>query len=226
MTDYKDENIWLMQGDCLERMKEIPDGVAKLAVIDPPYKMTNNGKSCRPNFVKPVTGNNIFEGDYSTEWMSVVFDKLATQAHCYVFCNVQSIEDYLIRMKCAGFKLHNIITMIKDTKMPNRWYIKYTEFILMFRKGPAYKINDMRSRDYFLAKMPKRSNGRLHPTQKPQDVIEMLVSNSSNQYDLVFDPFMGSGTTGVACKNLNRKFIGIELDDNYFEVAKERILNV
>jgi len=224
-NDYKDENLWLMYGDCLERMNEIPDGSIDLAVIDPPYKMTNNGKSCRPNFAKVVKNNNLFGTKHNDSWIDVLYRLMATDSHCYIFTNVQSIEIYLSKMKEAGFKLHNIISMIKDTKMPNRWYLKYTEFILFFRKGKAFPINDMTSRDYIYAKMPTKRNGRVHETQKPLDVVAKLIENSSIENATVLDIFMGSGTTGVACKNLNRKFIGIEMDDHYFEVGKNRILN-
>ena len=69
----------------------------------------------------------------------------------------------------------------------------------------------------------ERNNGKQHPTQKPNDLMERIIKTSSNQGDTVLDLFMGSGSTGVACMNTNRNFIGIELDDEYFEIAKERI---
>lgn len=69
----------------------------------------------------------------------------------------------------------------------------------------------------------ERNNGKQHPTQKPNDLMERIIKTSSNQGDTVLDLFMGSGSTGVACKNLNRNFIGIELDDKYFEIARRRI---
>ena len=69
----------------------------------------------------------------------------------------------------------------------------------------------------------ERNNGKLHPTQKPIDILERIIKTSSNENDVVLDCFMGSGSTGVACKRTNRSFIGIELDDNYFEIAKKRI---
>ena len=62
-----------------------------------------------------------------------------------------------------------------------------------------------------------------HPTEKPIELMKLYIENSSNQNDTVLDPFMGSGSTGVACKNINRNFIGIELDENYFNIAKKRI---
>ena len=113
--------------------------------------------------------------------------------------------------------------MKKDTGMPNRWYLKNTELILFFRKGNAKPINDLTSRDWFEVKMPTKKNGKTHITQKPFNLIRKLVTNSSNENDVVLDPFMGSGTTGVACVDSNRNFIGIELDEKYFNIAKSRI---
>ena len=63
----------------------------------------------------------------------------------------------------------------------------------------------------------------MHPTQKPVDMIEYMLSKFSNEYDVVLDPFMGSGSTGAACQNTNRNFIGFELDETYFNIAKERL---
>ena len=68
-----------------------------------------------------------------------------------------------------------------------------------------------------------KNTGKNHPTQKPLDIIERVIKTSSNENDTILDCFMGSGTTGVACKNLNRNFIGIELDSKYFKIAKDRI---
>ena len=113
--------------------------------------------------------------------------------------------------------------MIKDTGMPNRWYYKQTELVLFLRKGEAKPINDYTSRDWFNATMPKAKDGKLHITQKPLDVIEKLLTNSSFESQTILDPFMGSGTTGAACVNTNRKFIGIEKDEGYFKISQERI---
>ena len=81
----------------------------------------------------------------------------------------------------------------------------------------------MKSPDFFHVDMPKKSNGKLHITQKPLDFIEMLVTNSSKPNDLILDPFMGSGTTAIACMNTNRNFIGFEMDKGYYDIACKRI---
>lgn len=219
--------IILKQGDCLELMKDIPDNSVDLVVADPPYRMTKRGKSCRPNYMPNNMGDNVFDGSVpsSEQWMRECYRVLKNDTHFYTFCNTNDLRQYLIDADKVGFKLHNVITMIKDTKMPNRWYLKYCELILFFRKGKAKPINNMTSKDYVKVEMPTKKNGKLHITQKPLGLITKLVTNSSEINQLVLDPFMGSGTTGVACINTNRNFIGFELDEKYFNIAKERIEN-
>jgi len=219
------KNIKLLHGDCLEVMKTIPDGSIDMILCDPPYTMTKLGKSCRPNYMPANRGDNLFTGSIpkAEDWMKECFRVLKDGTHFYTFCNTNDIQSYLNSATNAGFKLHNVLTMIKDTKMPNRWYLKFTEIVLFFRKGKAKAINDMTSRDYEFVKMPTKKNGKLHVTQKPLDFIQRLVGNSSKRGELVLDIFMGSGTTGVAAKNLNRKFIGIEKDLAYYDIAMKRI---
>ena len=159
------------------------------------------------------------------KWIFECYRVLKNGTHFYTFCNTNSILEYLEAANKVGFKLHNIIVMKKDTGMPNRWYLKNTELILFFRKGKAKPINDYTSRDWFDVKMPTLKNGKVHITQKPLSIIQTFVLNSSVENDIVLDIFMGSGTTGIACINTNRNFIGIELDEDYFNIAKERIEN-
>ena len=99
--------------------------------------------------------------------------------------------------------------------------MKNCEFTLFFKKGKAKTINNPSSK--MVHKFNNPTGKKLHPTEKPVDLMEMYVLNSSNKSDLVLDPFMGSGSTGIACINTGRSFIGIELDEKYFNIAKERI---
>ncbi len=219
------EDIRLIQGDCLEKMKCISDNSIDLIVTDPPYTMTKRGKSCRPNWMPNNMGDNVFEGKIpnAKEWFKECFRVLKDGTHFYTFCNTNDIKNFLDVAEETGFNLHNILVMKKDTGMPNRWYMKNTELILFFRKGKAKPINDYTSRDFIEVIMPKKNSGKFHITQKPLSLIQKLVTNSSNENEVVLDPFMGSGTTGVACLKTNRKFIGIELNEEYFSIAKNRI---
>ena len=98
-------------------------------------------------------------------------------------------------------------------------YAPKYEFILYGHKGRRLR-NGFRYPDILKF---NRTGNKYHPTQKPADLIELLLNQSSNENERVFDGFMGSGSTGVACMNINRKFIGIELDENYFNISKQRI---
>lgn len=211
----------LLHGDCISRMQEIDARSVDLIVTDPPYNMTKTGNSCRPNY---MPGGDILEGEAPNPgvWMAECFRVLSDNAHFYTFCNRNDLLEYLQAAKKVGFELHNTLSMIKDTKMPNRWYLKYTETVLFFRKGKAFAINDMTSRDYHLVSMPKHGS-KVHPTQKPLDFITRLVINSSDVGQVVLDPFMGGGTTGVACRNAGRQFIGIEKNPDFFAIAEQRL---
>lgn len=211
--------------DCLEGMKLLPDNSIDLVVTDPPYTMTKRGKSCRPNWMPHNMGDNVFEGEIPVvqKWMKECFRVLKDGTHFYTFCNINDITHYLQTAKEIGFKLHNIISMIKDTGMPNRWYYKQTELVLFFRKGKAKPINDMTSRDNIKVVMPKQSTGKIHITQKPDDFIEKLITNSSVEGEVVLDPFMGSATTAMASNRTNRNWIGFELNPVNFELANKRL---
>lgn len=216
------KNGVFLLGDCLELMKDIPNNSIDMVLTDPPYKMTPTGNSVRPNYMP----NGHIIGKQTPiirDWMQIIFDKLKQETHFYTFVNLNEIQDYLNVASDIGFKLHNIIIMNKDTHMPNRWYMKYNEIILFFRKGKAKAINDKGSKDFFQVKMPTLKNGKIHPTEKPLDIIEKLVFNSSKEGQVVLDPFSGSGTTAIAAEKLNRKWICIEKDETYYNKAIERI---
>ena len=134
--------------------------------------------------------------------------------------NDRNINELLNICEKVGFKLLNILVWGKSKHSPNRYYLKNCEFIVFLRKGKAKNINNMGTKQLLLINNVENKN---HPSEKPIKLMKILIKNSTNEQDKVLDPFMGSGTTGVACKELNRNFIGIELDEKYFKIAKERI---
>lgn len=217
--------IKLLHNDCIVAAKKLKDNSVDLILCDPPYKMTTGGKSCRPGYRKSNMKANLFTGSLpnTDTWIKECYRLLKDGTHFYIFTNTVSIREYLNSASEAGFKLHNIITMIKDTRMPSRWYYKETELVLFFRKGRAKPINDFSCSDNVNVIMPKKRTGKLHVTQKPLDFTKKLITNSTKKGETVADIFMGSGTTGVACVQTGRKFIGIEIDADYFKIAEERI---
>lgn len=217
--------IKLVCSDCMKGLRSLQDESVDLVVTDPPYLQTSRGKSCRPNYMKDGIRDNLF--DYPliepSVWMSEVYRVLKPDTHFYTFCNTNDLQRYLETASKVGFKLHNVISMIKDTKMPNQWYLKYVEYVLFFRKGKAKPINDPTSRNYAFVNMPTQKNGKIHITQKPQNFIEKLITNSSQPGDIVLDPFMGGATTAAACVATNRNFLGYEIDADSFNAAQTRM---
>lgn len=109
--------------------------------------------------------------------------------------------------------------------MPNHYYMRCYECILMLRKGNAKDINDMTSRN--ILDVPNVKAGtKVHVCQKPVELMSILINNSSNEGDIVCDPFMGSGSTGVACLETGRRFVGMEIEEQYYNIAEDRIKNV
>lgn len=212
------ENTMLGQGDCLELMKNIPDGSVDMVLTDPPYGM---------NFVsnRRAKTYDAIVNDNSLDWI----DGLASEcyriakdntAH-YVFCSYHHMDKFKQAFE-RYFKVKNILTWVKNNHSTGDLkgdFAPKTEFILFVQKGRCLIRG---KRDCNVLQYAKTGN-ELHPTQKPIDMLEFLINKFSDENMVVCDPFMGSGSTGVACINTNRKFIGIELDQNYFEIAKKRI---
>ena len=131
-------------------------------------------------------------------------------------------EDITKRAKKAGFDFHNLLIWDKGTVTPNRWYMKGCEFVGFFYKGTAKSINNCSSKA--LVKYPQIDE-TMHPTEKPVGLMQHYIENSTQPGQTVIDPFMGTSTTGVACVKSGRKFVGIEIDQEWFDVACERIEN-
>ena len=244
MSDYKDDNVWLMKGDCLERMKEIPVGSVDLVLTDPPYGTT----ACKWDSVIPL-------GEMWSAVNRVVKDKTPIVLTCS-----QPYTSVLVSSNIKNFKHEWVWDKVKPGAFAVAKYrpLRQQEDIMVFSKnggsvnyypimveqkprtGKIYsgsdsapvKYSDGEERTYN-QKYPKtiitisnaNQKGKVHPTQKPVELMEYLIKTYTKEGDTVLDFTFGSGTTGVACRNLNRKFIGIEMDDKYFDIAKERILS-
>jgi site-specific DNA-methyltransferase (adenine-specific) len=230
--------IELIQGDCLEKMKNIPDGSIDMILCDLPYGTTRN----KWDSVIPL-------GLMWNEYDRIIKDNgaivLTAQTPFDKILGTSKIEflkyEWIwIKQQGTGF--------LNSKKMP----LKATENILVFYKNPPIYNPQMRTGfKPYTCKSGKGSNNygkqiqvvtesngdrfplnwievaydkeKLHPTQKPVALMEYLIKTYTNEGDTVLDNCMGSGTTGVACKNLNRNFIGIELDPEYFKIAEKRI---
>ena len=215
--------IKLLQGDCLELMKCIPDGSVDMILTDPPYGMNyqSNRRKITPQFEK-IQGD-IDINDWLSGFVEESYRVMKENTAIYMFASWHNIDIFKQEFE-KKFKLKNIIVWNKNNHgsgdLKGAYAPKY-ELILYGHKGRSTfrckRLSDVQ--EY------KKVNGNdmLHPTQKPIDMLEIFIKNNSDEGNIILDPFMGSGTTGVACKNLNRNFIGMELDEDYFNIAKERI---
>ena len=221
-------NITLWQGDCLKLMKNISDNSIDCIVTDPPYKCISGGKphnKGQPSGILSKNDGKIFENnDIEPEkWFPELYRVLRSEGQCYIMTNTINLEKYLTIARECRFGLHNVLVWKKNNATPSRWYMKNGEYTLFLRKGKAKTINNVGSKT--IHEFDNIIGNKIHPTEKPVELMKYYIENSTYENDIVLDPFMGSGSTGVACVNTNRNFIGIELDEKYFKIAKERIKN-
>lgn len=213
--------IKLLQGDCLEKMKEIPDKSVDCAIFDPPYKLSQK-------YTSSTDSDNLL-AVASIYPVASELQRIIKQGNfaCVVYDN-RILPLALNAFKNAGWKYIRALTFYRRAGSANNMcgWMSTSDLILLFQNGEG-KMNFYGKCNhdvYIKDKMEK--NVFNHPAQKPEWLMEDLVQRLTKENDIVIDPFMGSGTTGVACKNLNRNFIGIELDEKYFEIAKNRIENI
>ncbi|UTY24239.1 DNA-methyltransferase [Treponema denticola] len=215
-------DITILQGDCIDLLPKIPDSSINSIITDPPYflGMTHNGQKGRFNdlaICKP------FYEKLFTEYKRI----LKSDGCVYFFCDWRSYAFYYpIMYGILGVK--NMLVWDKNSG-PGNFYSYQHELVMFTTKRHGFNVKGAYS---VISDVPsfrsgaKKTNGeKLSPTQKPIELIEKFVLHSTNEGDTVLDTFMGSGTTGVACIKTSRQFIGIELDDRYFSIAKTRLEN-
>ena len=227
------ESIKLYNGDCLEYMdKMIKEGLkVDCIVTDPPYLTTPRGNAGNSGGMMQKAINRkgqVFSNNNCpvSEWGPRIYELLKDTGHCYIMTNHKNLIEYLNCLTGCGFHFIKSLIWKKNNKLMGQFFMSQFEYILFFRKGRGVKINNCGTSDILEVphKKLKDADGKnLHDTEKPVKLMEILIENSTKENEVVLDFAMGIGTTGVACKNLNRSFIGIEIDDEYFNIAKERI---
>lgn len=215
-------NATLYLGDCRDILPRI--GKVDAVVTDLPYELESGGPS-------GLTGGKFDPAAYCNDGSIIPVDiefseimplcaAALPNGHAYFMINNRYVAEAQNEAIAAGFRFHNILVWDKSTGTPNRWYMKNCEFTLFVFRGRAKPISDCGSRQ--LIKCPNVILGE-HETQKPVALMAHYVGNSTQSGQVVLDPFMGSGTTGVAAVQMGRKFIGIEREERYFDIACKRI---
>lgn len=215
--------------DCLEGMKELETGSVDLIVTDPPYEFTDTrgggmfGSKNREYHGELKGLDKGIDNDVLKEMLRVL-----KAPNLYIWCNKNQIRQYLDFFEDEGCT-YDILTWHKTNPVPTccNKYLSDTEYCLYFRRGVQLYGSYETKHKYWVTELNTKDKQMYdHPTVKPLDMIEQLVTNSSLEGGVVLDPYMGSGTTGVACAMHGRDFIGYEIDPKYFETAKMRIGSV
>ena len=238
-------NFTLYNGDCLEYLDKVPDNSVDCIITDPPYNISKeNDNRDRSKLDSPIMRRkkaiNYDFGDwdnmerqefldFTRKWFEKCSSKLKEGGGMVCFFNKEDISYFNWICKEYGMRTRTIFTWHKTNPVPAFRKVNYLsscEFAWVGSKGEkAWTFNFGYQKDMhnFMETPNKSSYGITdHPTEKPVDLIENFVRIHTNEGDTVLDCFMGSGTTGVACKNLDRNFIGIEKDPHYFDIAKQR----
>ena len=218
-------------GDALETLKTLPNNSIDLVVTDVPYKI-NIGHSAGVFGVKKRMHYKNDLLDISAGISNDVLIELCRvmkKINIYIFCSKEQIPqmlDFFLPKKCNW----QIITWHKTNPIPScgNSYMPDTEYCLFFREKGVFVGGTPKTKmTYYVTQTNKADKQKYgHPTPKPLHIIKNLIINSSEEGDIVLDPYVGCGTTAVASKDLNRKYIGIDIKQKYCDIAIERLSNM
>ncbi|MCK9536983.1 MAG: site-specific DNA-methyltransferase [Bacilli bacterium] len=236
----------LYNDDCINVLSTLQEASVDMIFADPPYFLSNNGKSISSGKVVSVNKGDWDKKEnysdillFTKRWMQGCYRVLKNTGTIWVSGTKHNIFDVKRVMDEIGFSIINIIIWKKIDPPPliykNKYRFSY-EFIIWAKKGKyhyfnydaMYKVDNNEMHDvWFLpsVSMSEKKYGR-HPTQKPECLLERIIIASTKEGDVVLDPFMGSGTTCVVAKRLNRKWIGIDKEREFCAIAKLRLANI
>lgn len=218
--------------DCLDGLKRLPDNCVDLVMTDPPYliKETKAGGHSRlTRSIQPVNDlikeNGLDLGMDLSILPEII--RVMKRINCYIWCNKAQIPDYLDffvgNLRCS----FDILIWWKTNPPPtcHNKYLSDKEYCLYFRKGGYCNPTSYQAaKTIFHQSLNVQDKKQYpHPTIKPLNIIKTLIENSTRPGEVVLDPFLGSGTSAVACLELGRKYIGYEINQGYFETAQKRI---
>lgn len=243
-----DKNFYLLHGDTMELLPQF-EHKFDMVFADPPYFLSNNGLSVQNGQIVSVNKGKWdksegfeFINDFNRKWLSLVREKMKENATIWIsgtMHNIFSIGQILTEL---GFNILNVITWEKTNPPPNfscRYFTHSAEHIIWARKSekvPHYfnyelmkQLNgDKQMKDVWTlpAIAPWEKSCGKHPTQKPLSVLTRLILASTQSNAWILDPFTGSSTTGIAGNLLNRRFLGIDKEEEFLEISKNRKLEI
>jgi site-specific DNA-methyltransferase (adenine-specific) len=244
----KSGDFTIIQGDCVETLSKFKFGF-DMVFADPPYFLSGGGISYQSGQIvcvdkgewdKPTTPEEM--DAFNLKWLTAVREHMKENATIWIsgtHHNIFSVQQQLLKL---GFKILNVITWAKTNPPPNiscRYFTYSTEFIIWARKSAKVA-------HYFNYDLMKELNGNKqmtdvwqlpaigkwekscgkHPTQKPLGVLARIIQASTEPGAWILDPFNGSATTGIAANLLDRKYLGLELEDEFLEMSKARRIEI
>lgn len=243
---YENNNFKLIQGDSLSILKKIEPKSVDMIFADPPYFLSGDGISCSAGKMVSVKKGvwdekiNIREKyKFNKKWIRLCKEILKDDGTIWISGTMHNIYSIGMALEEEGFKIINNITWRKLNPPPNiscRAFVHSTETILWAKKDIKkakhkfnYELmremnNNKQMKDVWETSLTKPSEKRCgkHPTQKPIALLEKIILASTDEGDLILDPFNGSGTTGIVANKLNRKYIGIEKEKEYLDLTIKR----
>ncbi|MCE0493882.1 DNA-methyltransferase [Vibrio salinus] len=214
----------IFKDDAVSWLSTLADSSVELIVTDPPYESLEKhrkiGTTTRLKVSKSSSNQwfEIFPNERFESLLTQIHRVLKKNAHFYLFCDQETMFIIKPIAERIGFKFWKAIVWDKVSIGMGYHYRARHEFILFFEKGKR-KLNDLGVPDILECKRVYRG----YPTEKPVELIEVLISQSSSEHELVVDPFFGSGSTLVAAKNLNRSFMGCDISDAAHKHFKKRL---
>ena len=213
--------------DCLEGLKKLPDGSVDLVVTDPPYLIQTRGAGIYAQPDKQYTKELEPMADGFREEILDELCRVLKKINIYIFCSQKQLLpllDYFVTRRRCNW---NLLTWHKSNPVPacGNKYLTDTEYILFFRERGVRVFGSFDTKKTYyvtpLNQADKKKYG--HPTVKPLDIVQNLITNSSEPGDVVLDPFMGSGTTAAACIATSRNYLGFELSKDYYSITQQRV---
>lgn len=208
----------LIKGDCLQEMKKLESESIDMLLTDPPYGMSFQSNHRKEKYDGIQNDNSLIWLD---DFVSESYRLMKNNTAGYVFCSFHHIDKFKAALE-KKFKIKNVLVWEKNNTSMGDLKADFApkiEFIIFIQKGRRM-IEGKRDPNIFKF---ARTGNKHHPTEKPVDLLEYLISKFSSTLDVILDPFMGSGSTAIASRNKGRDFIGIEIDEVHFKTANDRL---
>ncbi len=226
------QKITLIHDDCIKATKNIKEPIFDAIITDPPYNISKkNNFSTMKGKRKGIDFGQWDKNFNPCSWLETYTPLVKKNGCVIIFCSFIYVSFIIAELENLCFETKDILKWKKSNPMPrniNRRYVLDTEFaIWAVKKGAKWTFNKPKNKSYlralFETSVVNGNERTIHPAQKSLKLMKQIVDIHTNKDDLICDPFMGSGTTGVASLSLKRNFFGVEIEKDYFDISKKRI---